>query len=73
MEILEIELKELLLIKFYMIQHLIFLIIHYAMGMKEDLLQWFTNCVTKNRKKVGADTDIKNESTNQQLADKLHN
>ena len=55
-----------------MIQHLIFLIIHYVMGMKEDLLQWFTNCLTKNRKKVGADIDIKSESTNQQLADKLH-
>ena len=43
MEILKIYLEEQLLIKYYMIKHLLLLKIQIMMDINVDLLQWFTN------------------------------
>ena len=48
MEILKIYLKEQLLIKYYVIKHLILLKIQNMMDIKEVLLQWFKNFLIKS-------------------------
>ena len=58
MEILRICLEEQLLIKYYMIKHLVLLKIQNRMLIKEVLLQWFSNFLIKSllvvlEKKIG--------------------
>ena len=48
MEILKIEIKEHLLIKYYAIKNLILLKIQNMVDIKEVLLQWFMDFLIKN-------------------------
>ena len=69
MEILKIELDEQLLIKYYMIKHLILLKIQNMMDINVDLLQWSINFLIK--KLLALVLKIIMFQTNKQLANKL--
>ena len=65
MEILKIEIEEQLLIKYYVVKHLILLKVQNEMDINVDLLQWFI-------KKTSGGT-VRNEIiSNKELAEKLH-
>ena len=77
MEILKICLEGQLLVKYYVIKHLILLKIKNMMDINADLLQWFINFLDKKSTSLGDESAsggaMKNKNvSNQELAEELY-